>query len=110
MLFAAFSELFCRCGGRFDRLGLVAIEEGDHLSAGAGLLDAEVGIVDAGGDAVLQGPQDGLVVVLVGILHVLEGALRGLGLGLAESVPEKAVLVVDLVLKYVLVKQELKHL
>ena len=43
------------------------MEEGDDLAAGAGGVGAKGGVADAVGDAAVHGPQDGLIVIGVGV-------------------------------------------
>ena len=64
------------------------VEEGHDLGAGAGVVGGELRLAGAGGDPVLHGPEDGLVVIL-GRGHVGEGVVRRFGLGAAVGTPEE---------------------
>ena len=74
--------------GGVGGLALSAVQEADGLGAGAGLGSAEDVLGGAVGDAVLQGPQDG-VVVEVALLHVHEGVDNGGSLGAAVGTPQE---------------------
>ena len=67
---------------------LAAEEEGHDLAAGASLVGAEGGLRGALGDAVLDGPQDGVVAVAA-LGDVGEGHGGGLGSGLAGGAPQE---------------------
>ena len=69
-------------------LAVGLIQEGDDLGAGAGLADAELCGAHAAGDLALQGPENGLIVILLGI-HVGEAAFRTRRLRAAGRLPEE---------------------
>ena len=74
----------------FVRLDLLvcSIEEGHDLGSVAAGGGAEVGGIDAVGDAVFHGPQDGLIEE-VGALHIHEGILGGGGLRASLGPPQE---------------------
>ena len=74
--------------GGVGGLALSAVQEADGLSTGAGLGSAEHILGGAVGDAVLQSPQDS-VIVEVAFLHVHEGVDDGGSLGAALGAPQE---------------------
>ena len=81
-----------RLGGRLDgvhRLYQRAIEEGDDLRAGAGLLRAEMRRVRAVRDAVFIRPEDGLIGIMRRVLHIGKGRSGSLGRGASLGAPEE---------------------
>ena len=69
-------------------LSVSAVQEGDDLSAAASGEGSEGGGRGAVGDALLDGPQNGLVVEVV-LVHIHEGVLSGGGLGGTGSTPQE---------------------
>ena len=65
-----------------------SIEEGHDLSAVTAVGGAEVGGIQTGGDAVLHGPEDGLIEE-IGILHIHEGILVAGGVRGTGGTPQE---------------------
>ena len=70
------------------RASLAAPQEGDDLGPVAGGGGTKVCAVNTGGDAILHGPQDGLVVE-VAHAHIAEGVAVGGGLGGTGGTPQE---------------------
>lgn len=77
-------RLLCRIDSR-----AVFVQEGYDLGAGAGLAGTEDVRRSANGDLILRGPEDGLVIISIRVLHIVEGAFRDGGLGTVGGAPEE---------------------
>ena len=66
----------------------ISIEEGHDLASGAGVVGGEGGVGGADGDLVLDGPENGIIEIGVG-LHVGKGVLAAARGGVARAAPEE---------------------
>ena len=67
---------------------LRAVQEGNHLTSGAGILGRESSVTGAGSDTILHRPQHGLIVV-VPCKDIPKGILHGVGRRLAHGAPQE---------------------